>query len=119
VDNPITLPNPRQNIQDSLRIYDSKPVLSDLWITMQGASSVASLAASYLRFLTAHTRLRSVLLFSLRSEGTRAMASPALETKRSGTHQNAEASALIFAPAFGLPPFERERQGSGNLQANS
>jgi hypothetical protein len=51
VDNPITLPNPGQNIQDSLRIYDSKPVLPDLWITMQEASCVASLAASCLRFL--------------------------------------------------------------------
>lgn len=46
MDNPITLPDPRQNIQDSLRIYDSKPVLPDLWITRHGASCVASLAAS-------------------------------------------------------------------------
>jgi hypothetical protein len=49
----------------------------------------------------------------------RATASPALVTKRPGTHQNAEASALIFAPAFGLPPFKRERQGGGNFQTNS
>ena len=30
----------------SLRIYDSKAVLPDLWITRHGASCVASLAAS-------------------------------------------------------------------------
>jgi hypothetical protein len=43
VDNPITLPNPRQNIQDSLRIYDSKPVLPRPVDNYAGASSVASL----------------------------------------------------------------------------
>jgi hypothetical protein len=40
-----------------------------LWITMLGASPVASPAASHLRFLTAHTGLRPALLFGLRSEG--------------------------------------------------
>jgi hypothetical protein len=87
VDNPITLPNPRQNIQDLLRIYDSKLLLTRPVDNYAGAISVASFATKPFEVFDGSHEVAIVLLFGQRSESTRVTASPALETERSGTQQ--------------------------------